>query len=112
MASSQEEAFSDSEADGTTWGAGERRGSTYFGRGVEAPYIYNERTGILHAAQVGSKRNDTRHVIIAQGQVWSTPCGCELTTPFIKVTWEVPDLAMTCRRNACTMALEELTYLA
>ena len=32
-----------------------------------APYIYNKKTGILHAAQVGSKRHDTRHVIIAHG---------------------------------------------
>lgn len=80
--------------------------------GVEAPYLYNERIGILHAAQVGSKRNGTRHVIIAQGQVWNTPCGCELTKQFIKVTWEVPGLAMPCRRKACVTALEELTDLA
>ena len=78
----------------------------------EAPYIYNKKTGILHAAQVGSKRSDKRHAIVSQGQVWSTPCGCELTKPFIKVTWELPDLAMPCSRKACAIALAELTGLA
>ena len=68
MTSSQEEAFSDSEAHCTTGVQGKEE-EEYVEEGVEAPYVDNERTGILHAAQVGSNRNDTRRVIIAQGQV-------------------------------------------
>ena len=73
----------------------------------EDTYVYNDRAGILHAAVRSSPDIDKRHKLGEGREVWSTLCKCELTKSVFRVTRDIPDMAMPCRRKACLRSLED-----
>ena len=73
--------------------------------------MYNDRTGILHVAVRSSPEADIRHKMGQGREVWSTLCKCELTKSVFRVTHEIPDMAMPCRRKACLRSLEDIMRL-
>ena len=79
--------------------------------GEEETYVYNDRTGILHVAVRSSPDIDISHKMGQGREVWSTLCKCELTKSDVRVTHEIPDMAMPCRRKACLRSLEDIMRL-
>lgn len=102
------EGFTDSEGDELESASGDDTAPKESSqRGEEEMYIYNNKTGILHAATRADAETGDRHNMSEGGDVWSTLCRCELTKSVFRVTRDMPELAMPCRRKACLRSMED-----
>ena len=78
------------------------------GRLSHPQFVFNEKTGVLHAAKAAPKGIGERHIIQDKGHDWMTQCRCELVNSSFVLQTEAPEFTIPCKRKACHRALSDI----